>query len=131
MGGNAFAERAAALPRRRVRRREAAEDAEEVSRMDAVSPPTVRCASTHPEERAVIPRRMTLLAAAATCAALSSPAAATHPLPNQVIEVALNGQNVLDAAGNRGGGDPDGSGVARLEWDHASLVWQLTYQNLG
>ena len=75
--------------------------------------------------------KLTLLGAVLACAATSSPAIASHPLPNATITIALDGRSVLDAAGNTGAGDPDASGVARLEWDHATLVWEIDYENVG
>ena len=75
--------------------------------------------------------RKLLLAAVMTCASLALPASATHPLPNEFIDVILNGQNVLDASGNRGAGDPDALAVAHLEHDHGTLRWEITYQNVS
>jgi hypothetical protein len=71
------------------------------------------------------------LGAVLICALLALPASATHPLPNEFIDVALNGQNVLDAGGNRGAGDPDATGYAHLEEDHGTMRWEITYQNVS
>ena len=75
--------------------------------------------------------RKSLLGVVMACALLARFASATHPLPNEFIDVVLNGQNVVDAAGNRGAGDPDASAVAHLEHDHGTLRWEITYQNIG
>src|SRR5688572_7680684 len=71
------------------------------------------------------------LTTVATCVLASLPVAASHPAANQFVEVALSGHGVRDALGNPGFGDPDALGVARLEDDHGTLRWQITYQDLG
>ena len=75
--------------------------------------------------------RKSLPGAVVLCTLVALPAIATHPLPNEFIDVVLNGQNVTDAGGNRGAGDPDAFGTARLEHDHGTLAWTITYQNVG
>jgi hypothetical protein len=59
------------------------------------------------------------------CALLTWSADATHPANNRFIDVVLSGQNVP------GGGDPDAVGTARLEEDHGTLAWEITYNNVG
>jgi hypothetical protein len=52
-------------------------------------------------------------------------------IPGDVINVVLNGQNVLDAAGHPGAGDPDAFATATLRREQLTLVWQITYGNLS
>jgi hypothetical protein len=78
--------------------------------------------------------RNVLLAAAFGCVVgfgVCAPAGATHPAENERIVVRLDGQSVVDGAGNVGRGDPDATAVAVLEHDHGTLVWTVTYQNVG
>jgi hypothetical protein len=65
------------------------------------------------------------------CVLFPVAALASHPLPNQIIDVVLNGQDVLDAAGKPGAGDQDATGAARLERDHQFLRWQVSYRDVG
>jgi hypothetical protein len=70
--------------------------------------------------------RKVLPGAVLICALLTWSADATHPANNRFIDVVLNGQNVPGGAG-----EPDAVGTARLEEDHGTLAWQITYNNVG
>ena len=70
--------------------------------------------------------RKILPGAALACAMFALPAAALHPIPNRFIDVVLSGQHVFGGAG-----DPDAVGTARLEEDHGTLAWRITYNDVG
>ena len=65
------------------------------------------------------------------CCLPASRLLATHPLPNDYIQVFLTGQNEVGPDGRLGAGDPDGSAKAMIENDHGMLVWTMDYENIS
>lgn len=74
-------------------------------------------------------KKTLVVCAVAVCLLFSSAAHAGGPV---VFNIALNGFNEVDAGGNPGAGDPDGSGLAVLIIDPNTLTidWNFTVSNI-